>query len=76
MIVSSAKKKEYASINRTVLTSMILVPMIPFTLILCIGFIHFRSSIQTGTTTNMQRIVEDHCQLIEAFLEERRSDLE
>jgi len=76
MPANSTKKKEYISIKRYVLTSMILVPMIPFALILMIGFVHFKSSIEIGTTANMQRIVEDHRQLIEAFLTERRSDLE
>jgi len=76
MAAGTVKKKEFTSIKRYVLTSMILVPIVPFALILFIGFIHFKSSIQTGAMLNMQRIAEDHRQLIEAFLEERRSDLE
>ena len=76
MASGTVKKKEFTSIKRYVLTSMILVPIVPFALILFIGFIHFKSSIENGAMLNMQRIVEDHRQLIEAFLAERRSDLE
>ena len=55
---------------------MILVPFIPFILILGIGFYHFKTSIETGTISHMKRIAEDHRQMIEGFLYERRSDLE
>ncbi len=70
------KQKEYSSIKRYVLSSMILVPLIPFVVTLVIGFYHFKSFIEKSTLADMQRIVEGHRQLIEAFLEERRSDLE
>jgi two-component system NtrC family sensor kinase len=68
--------KKFSTIKNYVLTSMILVPVIPFVLILSIGFYHFKTSIETGTIANMKRIVEDHRQLIESFLDERRADLE
>jgi len=55
---------------------MILVPFIPFILILGIGFYHFKTSIETGTISHMKRIAEDHRQMIEGFLDERKSDLE
>ncbi len=55
---------------------MILVPLIPLMLILSIGYYYFRTSIETGTISSMKRIVEDHCQMIETFLKERKADLE
>ena len=69
-------EKKFSAIKNYVLTSMILVPVVPFILILSIGFYHFKTSIETSTITNMKRIVEDHRQLIESFLDERRADLE
>jgi two-component system NtrC family sensor kinase len=70
------KNGKFSAIKNYVLTSMILVPVIPFILILSIGFYHFKTSLETGTIANMKRIVEDHRQLIESFLDERRADLE
>ncbi len=54
---------------------MIIVPVIPFVLIVIIGFYYFTTSLQTETISKMTRIVEDHCQVIEFFLNERKSDL-
>ncbi len=55
---------------------MILLPFVLFILMLGIGFYHFKTSIETGTISHMKRIAEDHCQMIEGFLDERKSDLE
>ena len=55
---------------------MIIVPAIPFVLILLIGFYHFKVSLETRTLKNMQRIARDHREIIESFLKERVSDLE
>ena len=55
---------------------MILVPAIPFFLILLIGFTYFKTSIESSTLASLQRIARDHRQMIETFLYERRSDLE
>ncbi len=70
------KKDHYGSMRKNVLTSMILVPIIPLLLILGIGYYYFRTSIETSTISSMKRIVEDHCQMIETFLKERKADLE
>ena len=70
------KKGHYAKIRKFVFTSMILVPIIPFILILSVGYYYFTSSIENATTASMKRIVEDHGQMIDSFLKERRSDLE
>jgi len=68
--------KPFSEVKKDVLASMILVPVVPFVLILWIGFYHFKTSIENNTIQTMQRIVDDHRHLIESFLEERRADLE
>ncbi|MGD9159226.1 MAG: ATP-binding protein [Desulfobacteraceae bacterium] len=55
---------------------MILVPVIPLLLILGIGYYYFTISIETKSVSSMKRIVEDHRQMIETFLAERKADLE
>jgi len=55
---------------------MILVPLVPFIIILGIGYYYFTTSIQTNTITNMKRIVDDHRQMIDSFLIERKANLE
>jgi len=70
------KKGHYAKIRKFVFTSMILVPIIPFILILSVGFYYFTTSLENTTIASMKRIVEDHGQMIDSFLKERRSDLE
>jgi two-component system NtrC family sensor kinase len=55
---------------------MILVPFIPFILALGIGYYNFAGSLETNTIASMKRIVEDHRQMIESFLMERKADLE
>jgi len=54
---------------------MILVPFIPFILILSIGYTYFKASVEAQTISYMERIVTDHGQMIESFLNERKSDL-
>lgn len=55
---------------------MILVPAIPFILAVMVSYYYFMTSIQTKTVSKMVRIVEDHRQMIEFFLKERKSDLQ
>ena len=55
---------------------MILVPLIPFILVLGMGYYYFTSSLQTNTLATVNRIVEDHRQMIDTFLRERRANLE
>jgi len=57
------------------LVSMIVIPFIPFLLVMASGGYFFYSSIENKTINNMKRIVEDHRQVIEFFLEERKTDL-
>jgi len=55
---------------------MILVPFIPFISVLGTGYYYFANSLETSTTAGMKRIVDDHRQMIESFLFERKADLE
>ena len=70
------KEHHYAGLRRSILGSMILVPVIPFVLILGIGYYYFTTSIETSTIASMKRIVEDHRHMIDSFLRERRANLE
>lgn len=55
---------------------MVLVPIIPFILILLVGYYYFTTSLESSAKASMIRIVEDHAQMIDSFLSERRADLE
>ena len=69
------QQNQYGTIRKNILFSMILVPFVPFILILGIGYYYFTTSLETSTIASMKRIVEDHRQMIESFLEERKADL-
>jgi two-component system NtrC family sensor kinase len=66
----------YAAMRRMILAMMILVPAIPFVLVLGIGYYYFTTSLETSTISSMKRIVGDHRQMIESFLAERKANLE
>jgi len=66
----------YAAMKRIILAIMILVPVIPFVLVLGIGYYYFTTSLETNTISSMKRIVGDHRQMIESFLAERKANLE
>lgn len=70
------KQNHYASMRRMILLIMVLVPIIPFILALCIGHFYFTKALETGTIESLKRIVGDHCHMLESFLEERKADLE
>ncbi|MDY6861547.1 MAG: ATP-binding protein [Thermodesulfobacteriota bacterium] len=70
------RKDYYKLLKRKILASMILVPAIPFILAVMVSYYYFMTSIQTKTVSKMVRIVEDHRQMIEFFLKERKSDLQ
>ena len=65
----------YAVLRNTILTSMLLLPFIPFALVLAIGYSYFTDSLEAGAVSGMARIAEDHRIMIESFLKERRADL-
>ena len=67
---------EYNKVRNFILVSMIIVPLIPFFLALLVGNHSFSRSIENMTIEAMERISEDHRQMIESFLDERTHDLE
>ncbi|RJQ56262.1 MAG: sensor histidine kinase [Desulfobacteraceae bacterium] len=66
----------YRSIRRTILSCMILVPFVPFIASLAIGYYFFTTALKTQAISNLERIVNDHRRIIDAFLMERKADLE
>jgi len=66
----------YKAIQKIILASMILLPFIPFVLSLSIGYYFFAAALESNTVSRMERIVSDHRQMIETFLNERKADLE
>jgi two-component system NtrC family sensor kinase len=66
----------FRSLRNTILWCMIVVPMIPLLLVLGISFHYFADSIHSRTRESMHRITQDHADLIDTFLVERRTDLE
>jgi two-component system NtrC family sensor kinase len=70
------KQNPYAGLKKVILAGMILVPLVPFALVLLIGNHYFTTSLENNTIASMRRIVKDHRQMIESFLMERKADLE
>ncbi len=70
------KQNPYAGLKKVILASMILVPLVPFVLVLGIGYYYFTDSLENNTIASIQRILHDHRQMIESFLMERKADLE
>ncbi|MDY6970711.1 MAG: ATP-binding protein [Thermodesulfobacteriota bacterium] len=69
------KENHYSGVRRSILGGMILVPSLPFVLVLGIGYYYFATSLQTSTISSMNRIVKDHRQMIDSFFSERKADL-
>ncbi len=70
------KENRYATLRRLILAIMILVPFVPFVLVLGIGYYYFTTSLESTAKSSLNRIVGDHRQMIESFLRERKADLE
>ncbi len=70
------KKSPYANLRRVILFSMIVVPLSTLVLILWTGFYYFTASLENSTIATVKRIVEDHRQMIDSFLYERKANLE
>ena len=66
----------YYTMKRIILACMILVPASVFIAVLTIGYYYFTTSIENSTIASMERIVEDHRQMIDSFLRERKANLE
>jgi two-component system, NtrC family, sensor kinase len=70
------KSDYFSTMRRIIFACMIIVPLIPFFLALGTGYYYFTTSLESNTIARMKRIVEDHRQMIESFLEERKHDLD
>ncbi|PLX49355.1 MAG: two-component sensor histidine kinase [Desulfobacteraceae bacterium] len=70
------ESNHFSAIRRILFTCMILVPLVPFILALGTGYYFFTTSLENNTIASMKRIVGDHRQMIESFLEERKHDLD
>ena len=70
------KKFNYLHLKRTILTSMILIPLATLVLILGFGYYFFTTSLQSSTIETVKRIVADHRQMIDAFLTNRKANLD
>ncbi len=68
--------RSYESLRRRILVTMIVVPAVPFLLALSVGVYQFTTAMRDATLSRLVRIAEDHRDAIQAFLDERRSDLE
>ncbi|HSO24556.1 MAG TPA: ATP-binding protein [Chondromyces sp.] len=66
----------YDVLRRRILMTMIMVPAVPFLLALAVGVHHFNTAVRDATLQRVVRIAEDHRDAIQAFLDERRADLE
>jgi two-component system, NtrC family, sensor kinase len=69
------EQQRYGKLRRLILAIMILVPSVPFIIVLAIGYHYFTSSLENSTIASLKRIVGDHRQMIESFLRERKADL-
>lgn len=65
----------YKRLHKYILFSMILAPVVIYIGALAIGYSYFADSLQNNTVSSMTRIIKDHRQMIESFLNERESDL-
>ena len=69
-------KNKYSVLRKKILAIMLLVPLIPFALLVGIGYHYFTDSIESLTIAKIRRIVEDHKNIIDIFLSERKLDLQ
>lgn len=72
---NNQRKKKEKRVKRSILSNMIIVPFIPFILAIGVSFYFFTTTLENNTTNSLKRIVEDHRDMIESFLIERKSDL-
>ena len=70
------RKEREKRLKRSILTNMIIVPFIPFLLAMGVSFYFFTTTLENKTVNSLKRIVQDHCEMIDSFLIERKSDLE
>jgi len=73
--MEQASKQPYKALKNKILATMIVVPAIPFLLVLAIGYYQFTSALESDAFARMTRIATDHRRVIQMFLDERRGDL-
>jgi len=73
--MEQAVKQPYKALKNKILATMIVVPGIPFLLVMAIGYYQFTSALQSDAHARMTRIATDHRRVIQMFLDERKSDL-
>lgn len=73
--MSGEEKSGYQKLRKGILATMIVVPAIPFVLVLTIGYHYFTVTLKDKSVSTMVRLVEDHSLAIQTFLDERRHDL-
>lgn len=69
------EQQRYGTLKRLIFAIMIFVPLVPFIIVLAIGYYYFTTSLENSTIASLKRIVGDHRQMIESFLTERKADL-
>ncbi len=69
-------KNTGTKLKQSIFTHMVIVPFIPFFLVLGVSFYYFTTALERNTTSSLKRIVTDHRNMIESFLSERKADLE
>jgi two-component system, NtrC family, sensor kinase len=69
------RRQKEKRLKRFILTNMIIVPFIPFLLVIGVSFYFFTTALENKTVNSLKRIVQDHRDMIESFLMERQSDL-
>lgn len=70
------KEPHYDGMRKLLLIIMIVVPSVPFFLVLGIGYFYFTTSLQNSAAATLNRIIDDHRLMIAAFLAEREADLQ
>lgn len=75
-LMEEKKEQKYSGLKRIIFISMILVPLTLFIIVLGIGYYYFTTSLESNTIASMKRIVEDHRDMIDNYLHERKSNLD
>ena len=65
----------YGVMKRIIFSCMIGLPLVLLLSVLSISYYFFTHSIESATTASIVRIVEDHRDMIDSFLRERKADL-
>ncbi len=73
---NAMKKPNYVNLRRSILTSMILIPLVTLVLILGFGYYFFITSLESTTIETVKRIVADHRHMIDSFLMNRKANLD